>query len=463
MKVKVYENTHPPGKHAGEVYQTGVGWMPAASKLRPFRSSSKSKPSGSGGLTTRQLQQRLRRHGYNVAVDGIMGPQTRAALKASRNGVKAKAFNGRGIRPGGSSGSGTGVTRRGGGSGGGGGGGGGSRGGGGGGGGGGGSRGRTNPGPQAINANKYAQASTNLQFNGLLNELARQQDELHGQTLQNQADITSWFNQVADAAAHSAQSNDQASQQMMQRQGGDFAGLLQALGGSASGAAGASLGNFQQALSAGLAGIGAAQHNFDTTRQTQVGQESAQAHLTQQRGSDQALADLAAKIAQTKADKGQALVKNRFDAGQLRLQQMAAIQNMAIAGQTFNLDKQLKQGQIQNQNIANQALGHQLAQQLKNKGHGFKTLTAGDRAKLGEGANSVMYGANMGTGKNPRTAWVHAANVLSSLGYDVKNSPAARRWLSSLWMNYVSDYNNDHSKKYKPAGNGTPWPDSEWR
>ena len=69
MKVKVYENTHPPGKHAGEVYQTGVGWMPAASKLRPFRSSSKSKPSGSGGLTTRQLQQRLRRHGYNVAVD----------------------------------------------------------------------------------------------------------------------------------------------------------------------------------------------------------------------------------------------------------------------------------------------------------------------------------------------------------------------------------------------------------
>jgi hypothetical protein len=411
------------------------------------------------------LQQRLRRQGYNVAVDGIMGPQTRAALKASRSGVKAHAFNRRGIRPGGSSGSGTGVVRRGGGSGGGGGGGGGSRGGGGGGGrgGGGGGRGRRNPGPQAINANKYAQASTNLQFNGLLNELARQQDELHGQTLQNQADITSWFNQVADAAAQSAQSNDQASQHMMAQQGGDFAGLLQALGGSASGAAGASLGNFQQALSAGLAGIGAAQHNFDTTRQTQVGQGAAQAHLTQQRGSDQALADLAAKIAQTKADKGQALVKNRFDAGQLRLQQLAAIQNMAIAGQTFNLDKQLKQGQIVNQNIANQALGNQLAQQLKNKGHGFKTLTAGDRAKLGEGANSVMYGANMGTGKNPRTAWVQAANVLKSLGYDVKNSPAARRWLSSLWMNYVSDYNNDHGKKYKPAGNGTPWPDSEWR
>jgi hypothetical protein len=140
---------------------------------------------------------------------------------------------------------------------------------------------------------------------------------------------------------------------------------------------------------------------------------------------------------------------------------------MAIAGQTFNLDKQLKQGQIRNQNIANQALGHQLAQQLKNKSgsaqKGFRKLTAGERSGLGDGVNSVMYGANMGTGKNPRTAWVHASNVLRSLGYDVHKSPAARKWLSSLWMNYVSDYNNDHDKKYKAAGNGTPWPDSEWR
>src|SRR6266511_4131901 len=54
-----------------------------------------------GGMSTRQIQQYLKVHGYKVAVDGINGPQTQAAVAAFKSGVPASKWNAHGITPGG--------------------------------------------------------------------------------------------------------------------------------------------------------------------------------------------------------------------------------------------------------------------------------------------------------------------------------------------------------------------------
>lgn len=431
--------------------------MVGGDKIQTYRNTgtktygSKSSSSSGGSSATRNWQVKLRNLGlYHGPIDGIWGPMTTAAMKAYHQ----RGSSGGSKRSSGGGGSGGGS------------GGGGRIGGGGGGSGGGGKRrsGGSGGGLQAINAGKYAQAQTNLQFASLLDELNRQRDNLQGQQLQNQADINSWFNQVANVAQTSAQANQLAAEHAQSQQKNDFQGILQALGGSASGQAGQSLGNFQQALAAGLAGISQAQGNFDNTQQTDVAQAKATAQTQQKNLAAQQMADINAKITQANQDRGNALVKNRYDAQQLRLQQLAAIQNMKITGKQFGMDMAIKQAQLTNMNYANAALGRQLAQQLKSKnGSGFTSLQPGDKAKLSQGVNATMYGANMSTGKNPRTAWVEAARVLRSLGYNVGKSKPARQWLSSVWMNYVSAYNRNHpNSKYKAAANGTPWPDSEW-
>ena len=46
-----------------------------------------------GKATTTSTQQMLKRLGFNVQVDGIMGPQTKAALQAQQSGIKAAVWN----------------------------------------------------------------------------------------------------------------------------------------------------------------------------------------------------------------------------------------------------------------------------------------------------------------------------------------------------------------------------------
>ena len=453
---------NPP--HMGQVWMgPGVGWVQPGQ----HQPAAQQKPAG-GGMSVRLRQQRLRALGYNIAVDGIMGPQTRAAMQAHQNGIGAKRFNNRGIRPGGGSAPVGARTRVGRGSGGGGGGGAGGMGGGGGAGGGGRGGGRrggggSGGGLQAINANKYARATTNLQYAGLINELQNQRDQLVGQNAQDLADIKSWYGHAADTAAQGAQANDAAAASAHDQQQNDLASLISAIGGSAAGPASISLGNFGQILAAALAGSAQAQHGFDQTTQTDMQGALATALANQTNIGNNSLADLNSKLAQAQSDRGNALVKNRMDAQQLRLQQLAGIQNMQLAGLEGGLKLQGMRLANKNASLANKALGVQIAQQLHaSKTGGFQQLTAGDRAKLNQGVNAVLYGPNMATKYNPKQAWERAANMLRSLGYSTKNDPRVRSYLSQLWLNYVGDYNHAHpNNPYSPAKNGTPF--TNWK
>ena len=434
--------------HFGQHWVVGVGWM------NNQQSPSKPMKLKSGGTrTVRQTQSYLRHLGYNIAVDGIMGPQTRAALAAHRRGIGPGAHNaGSGGRSG-SAGSGGGGR-----SGAGGGGGGGARGG----GGGGGSRrgGKGGGGGfNVINPNKYAKATTNLQYNGLINELQSQRDQLTAQNAQDLADLHSWYGTAADMAAQGTQADQTAGASAQHDQAQALAAILGSIGGAGAGAAGSSLGNFGQTLAAALAGQAQAQHGFDTTQQTNIQQALASALTNQQNAGQAAMTDLLGKLTQAQTDKANALSKNRMDAQQIRLQQMAAVQNMQMLGAEEGLKLQGMKLANKNASLANKALGKQIAQQLTNKGKGFKALTAGDKAKMLQGANAVLYGPNMTTKYGPKQAWERAANYLRSLGYSTKNDPHVRGWLSQAWLNYVGDYNHAHpDKPYKPANNGTPFP-----
>ena len=452
--VPVYK---PNPVHQGQVWQEGVGWItPGVHHALPM-----GKSGGGNGPSVRLRQQRLRALGYNIAVDGIMGPQTRAAMQAHHNGISAKRFNGGGrSAPVGA------RTNVGGGAGGGGGGGRGGAGGGGrsGGGGRGGARGGGGGGGlQAINPNKYANAETNLQFQGLINELQNQRDQLTGQNAQDLADIKSWYGHAADTAAQGTQANTDAATAAAHQQQQELASLMSAIGGQAAGPAATSLGNFGQALAAALSGEAQAQHGYDTSQATNIQGALATALASQTNAGNSALADLNSKLLQAQSDRGNALIKNRMDAQQLRLQQLAGIQNMQLAGMEGGLKIQGMRLANQNASLANKALGVQIAQQLHaSKTGGFQNLTAGDRAKLNQGVNAVLYGPNMATKYNPKQAWERAANMLRSLGYSTKSNPRVRGYLSQLWLNYVGDYNHAHpNNPYSPAKNGTPF--THWK
>lgn len=342
-----------------------------------------------------------------------------------------------------------------------GGGGGGGRGGGAGGGGGGGGRGGGGGGKKkggssgVIKPKQYADALTKLQFGSLISELQRQRDDAQLQGEQNLADIRQMYGDVSAQAASSMQSNDQFADQMLDRSTDDASAILASLGGGANQGAGVAAG-FQQLMQGALQGIGQAHHGYDSAQGTLIDQSKAQAILGEQRFTDETTSDLSAKLADALSQKGAAAVKNRFDAQQMRLQQMAAIQNMQLLGAESGLKMQGMRLQNQNMSLTNQALGQQLANKFKKTG--FGKLTAGDRAKLGQGANRVMYDPSDGSASlHPEKAWVKMANLLRSLGYDARKNPKVRGWMSQMWLNYVTDFNADHDNKYEPRKNGTPY------
>lgn len=392
--------------------------------------------------TNRAKQAYLKRMGfYKGAIDGIVGPQTKAAIAAFKNrrnkpaGSKPPASRPPARGGGGGGGGGAGKKKSGG--------------------------GVRMPSGTIVNAAKYGNAMTQMQYGGLISELQRQRNEQGLQGTQNLADIRGWFDEVGQLAAQQTQKDDTYSQGLRSQQAGDFQSVLASLGGAANQGAG-SVGSFQQLMAGALASQSQAQHNYDAGQQTLVGREGANAMLMQQRMQDQQQADIAAKLQSAMRERGSASVKNRMDAEQMRLQQMAGIQNMNLAAQEFGMKQQMfglqvKQQQLANKNaaLANQALGQQLAGKLKKTP--WTQTSVGDRAKMVTGVNRVMYALDGTTKLPPSQAWNKASNMLRSLGYDVKKNPKVRKWLSQSWLNYVTDYNDGRDKKYEPRKNGTPY------
>ncbi len=309
-----------------------------------------------------------------------------------------------------------------------------------------------------IKPKQYASSLVQAQYGPLLKQLRYQRDLASSQGQQNLADINSFYGTVDSTIANLLSGQSQHAGQVVGQQADDLSTILQSLGGSANqGAAPAS--GFAALMQGALQGQSNAEHGYLTNQQGLAAQARAQAltdmQRTTQQQMDQANNNINAQLASRAADMKVAM----SDAQQLKLQQMAAKQNMAIAAGEFNLNQQLGAGQARNQNLQNKAL----KQQLSGKGDGFGKLTANDKAQMVSGVNTTMYDAHTGDAAlPPNQAWVKAAGHLRSLGFNVATNLKARKWLASVWHSYVIDYNNTHKRKFKIQANGTPFTDAMW-
>lgn len=388
---------------------------------------------------------------YHGAIDGIRGPMTQHAAAVWRSPGHGGGSSGRSGGSGGGGGAG--------GSGGGGGRGGVGRGGAGGagrgGGGGGGKGGGKNPFQQLANQkpSALAKAMTAQQYGGVLSQLRQNIGDLKHQNTQNLADIGSWYADALHAQDAATHANALAGQAVQTDNANQLAGLLNAVGGNSQasdplGAMGASDATLLQALAQSQAG-------FDQNQGADILSTKAQALTNQQNAGQAALADLAAQLASTRKERGNAYITNLASAKQQRLQQMAELQNMQLAGAQFNLNSWIAH---QNVATANKQAGGQ--GQV-----GWNKLNSGDKLNLQKTIMPQMYSTGA-SGKtiavqSPPKAWEAAARQLRTAGYDVKRNPKARAWLSTVWLNYVSAFNQQNpNHKYSPAKNGTPW--SKW-
>ncbi len=403
-------------------------------------------------------------HGYHITHDGQAGPQTAAAWHAYQNGHPAAHFNTHnpysnsysGQHSGGGGGGGGGGNGGNGGNGGGNGGGSGNAGGGG--RGGGGRGGKGGGGGLGGKGGNLAKAQTNLQYGALLNALHTNISNLTGQNAQNLSDIHDWFGHAQDTAAAGTAADTAAAGAAHDQNNQDFSGILQALGGNTQAAPMVS--GMHAADQTLLQALGLNQQGFDQTQQSNLAAESAQASQNQMNTGNNALADLQSKLAQTLADKGNSLITNTAAAKEQRLQMMAELQNMSLAGKQFNLNKALGLADLKNKQVQNATLTKQLKQMGNNGRVPFQKLKSGDKIKLQQTLRPVMYDAASGKATlDPMRAWERAADQMRAAGYSTKNSPAVRTWLSQTWLQYVGDYNRAHpDKPYHPAKNGTPFP-----
>ena len=418
---------------------------------RGFRQTYKEMP-----IETRQKW--LRKLGYNIAVDGVLGPQTKAATKAFLNGTKARFFN---KKIGGASGAshpadlnpGSAPV-----------------GGGGGGGGGGRGRGRVRVGGgggrvgqgdvksdlfDLINPRAYARGSVEAEYGPLLGQIGRDITQGRAQGRQNQADIASWFQQLEGTRAAGAQANAGALQEALG--GFDTAqqGIMNALGGGEQAAVASGYG---AAARAGLAGQGQAQGDFDRRMAAILQSQGADARLTEQGRQSQIMADLLGKRQDLFKSKGSAFAKALAEAQILRTQQRGQnieqqnmLAQMGLNEREFGLKSRLAQQEMamnrqkmgyeaRNQRFSEQerqldydvkrAQYEDFLDQLKtSKGGNIDFGTLDEQSRLGLAKSIQSMAAGPGgrfVGSVPQ-AWKKIQDGLRMAGYNV-NDPAIKRF-----------------------------------
>lgn len=405
-------------------------------------------------MSVKARQKWLRGQGYNVAVDGKLGPQTKAATNAWRNKVGAKMFN---KRQGGATGASnpadlSGTTAP--------------VGGGGGGGGGGGRRNRGGGGGSSqeqtfdlINPGKYARGSVESEFGPLLGEMQRDISLQRRQGGQNLADLQSWFQQLEGTRAQGAQANTAAQQQAEGEFNQANLGITNALGGAAN-TGGAQAAGYASAALAGLTGVGQAQGNFDRNMQSILASQGIDARRTEQGRQSQIMQDLLGKRQDLFKAKGSALAKALAEAQILRTQQRGQnieqqrmMQEMGLAADMAPLQMaQARQGLAQGrqelrQGKANQRMSmaeRQLAydtnmaqyqdflDQMREsrQGQSMQFSDLDEQSRLGL-ANSIRSMAVDPGGQNMSAAWKRIQNGLQMAGYSIKD-PAIKRYGMSI-------------------------------
>lgn len=428
-------------------------------------------------MSVKNQQTVLRKRGYHIAVDGIEGPQTKAARTAFLNGTNPHFYNKRAAMahvPGGPGGGGpVGGRRRHAGGGGGGAGGGSGRGAGGGGGGGGaggGGGGGLDYTDGLINPMDYAKGSVEAEYGPQLGQMQRDIGQQRAQGGQDIADLTSWFKQLEGTRAQGQTANEAAAQQQIAALNQGAQGMAQALGdvNGAGGVAAAYAGGNQ----AGLQGIASSQGNFDRNMQSILASQGIDARRGEMNKQSQIMADLIGKRQDLFHSKGAALSKALAEAQILRTQQRGQNISQSAQLQQLGLDKALGGLKIRQGNQAINLNARQAAQQAKaaqldydvksaqyqdfldnlKQTHGgkldFGTLDEQSRLGLAHSIATMASGPGGHFVGNVNQTWKKIRSGLEMAGYDLSD-PAIKRFGLGI-LRTIPGYNRAaHPKHHK--------------
>lgn len=396
------------------------------------------------------MQQFLHNRGYSIAVDGIRGPETNAAVMAFHNHIHPQVFN---RKRGGKStvpvrgavapattlrgpgaahtmgkapkpvrtaprGSHVAPTR---------------------------SLGAGLPG--AINPALYAQSMVNAQFDPEITEIRRQIGSGKAQGLQNQADISNWFKQLDQFANFANTRYGQQAGQIMSGNDAAATNMGSLFGGSAN-PAGPEAGTYADINRTQLAQENLAETGFDNQLKQIMQMQGLDMRRRQERSDAAGVTDLSGRLTDLLGAKGASYGKALGDAQQMATQQEAARQSLLLARLMMGpqvagaqADAALKIAQAQA--IPSQAA---MAQQQQADAHArisadiartrAQTASLGQEGKwnmqdktqrgdLGAALRKGVQGPRGAFRVGPGVAWRTIQNILAEEGLD--NDPSARQ------------------------------------
>jgi hypothetical protein len=400
-------------------------------------------------------QRALNKAGFKISVDGLWGPQTQAAFKAYHKGIHPGVFNktqalanrSAPITPHHKGGA---APR---------------------GGGGGGGSGKVPPitsspgaapktpgfnmNANVINPKAYAQAAVNAEFDPQLADLKAQAALGGAQAGQNQADISSWFNQLGQQQSEGAAGSKKAYADAMQA-GVSHAGQIASLFGGNN--QGDDLANVLQNENSYLTNASATEGSFDDRMSRVFQAAAAEAHLSQKNRDAQSAYLTNEKLNAAQAAKGSAYAKALQDAYGLattqrgqNIQQQSALQALQLAQgmaplQVAQAKQNLQVGAIDARSKAQIAklqarqLQTQISTQkaqlkdfLSGTGGGsgvipFKKMTIQDQATAQSMVRGAIKDTPMALPTAGRQSRLHTWNIIKSvLPYDFKD-PTVRQF-----------------------------------
>jgi len=295
------------------------------------------------GASPRQIQHYLAAHGYKITVDGIMGPQTKAAMAAFQKGVSAKDWNKNKIQSGGKSGPGSLGSRfisqtksviknappklpkpkL-------------------------GAGGPNMAGLAAIGANigldtpeSAAGSLADLQYGSAVRDAQSQLDKAPAQGAQNQHDIGHWYDQVLASQATAGTRDAEIGKASTASVGDAVASIIASLGGSANEGS-AAVGQAGVDNAGMMAALGSSQDRYNQDMRPLLNAESAGARTSETVRQGNLVRDLHAQLTDAQDKRGSAQVQALMDirnsnnqlaqtrfGNQMTLEQMRAAQRVA--------------------------------------------------------------------------------------------------------------------------------------
>lgn len=298
-----------------------------------------------------------------------------------------------------------------------------------------------------IDPASYASNAAGYEFDPIISDLERQIGRAPGEAESHLAQIQGWYDQVEGRRGEMQEANDQVIQGSIGNQQSAVEGFINAIGGSSNPG---SQGVAQQGSIdvAGLQGQGLATQTFDRDMASILALQGAESLVDQRKRDELTLADLRSQLMSAKSGKGKRRAELMAQGQQTLFDQLGAYQNMLLGGlladdqiEAGGLANDLTRAQITQQGVLTEQERERLAQfrgeqadpgaRVSDLEPGAKTQLAEYlvQALLGPGGNFTVYPGSVGNRIRQR--------MYGIAGYD-PSDPDAKKFVDQVIKNTLT-------------------------